>query len=191
MVPLGDVGDIAVIDAEKAGEGDAAALAAIAKKYGGDDALLLLAVPRVGDKPGLDVTARRYHAGQFVDEHFDSIDANPGEQDSDLDRRAADAVAADIDSGWKKVKEPVGPPGSLVAVLPINGLDDWIRLRDQVAALPSIRKVELQSLSRQEATIGIQYVGNLDQLKSTLATINLDLEGGDPWRLARSGGGHP
>jgi hypothetical protein len=191
MVPLGDVGDIAVIDAEKARDGDAAALTAIAKKYGGDDALLLLAVPRTGDKPGLDVTVRRYHAGQFVDVHFDSIDANPGEKDSDLDRRAADAIAAEIDGGWKNMKEPAGPPGSLVAVLPITGLDDWIKLRDQVATLPSIRKVELQSLSRQEARINIQYVGNLDQLKSSFATIDLDLQGGDPWRLARPGADHP
>jgi hypothetical protein len=191
MVPLGDVGDITVIDAEKARGGDAEALAAIAKKYGGDDALLLLAVPRTGDKPGLDVTVRRYHAGQFLDVHSESIDANPGEKDSDLDHRAADVIAADIDSGWKNLKEPAGPPGSLVAVLPINGLDDWIKLRDQVSTLPSIRKVELQSLSRQEARINIQYVGNLDQLKSSLATIGLDLESGDPWRLARSAADHP
>ena len=100
-------------------------------------------------------------------------------------------IAADIDGGWKNLKEPTGPPGSLVAVLPINGLDDWIKLRDQVSTLPSIRKVELQSLSRQEARINIQYVGNLDQLKSSFATIDLDLEGGDPWRLARSGADHP
>jgi hypothetical protein len=191
IVPLGDVGDITVIDAEKARGGDAEALAAIAKKYGGDDALLLLAVPRTRDKPGLDVTVRRYHAGQFVDVHSESIDANPGEKDSDLDRRAADVIAADIDSGWKNLKEPAGPPGSLVAVLPINGLDDWIKLRDQVSTLPSIRKVELQSLSRQEARINIQYVGNLDQLKSSFATIGLDLESGDPWRLARSAADHP
>jgi len=81
---------------------------------------------------------------------------------------------------------PSGPTANLVAVLPINGLDDWIKLRGKLTGLSAIRKVDLQSLSRQEATISIQYAGTLDQLKESLATINLLLEGGDPWRLARS-----
>jgi hypothetical protein len=192
LVPLGDLGDVATIDADKARGGDGAALAAIAKKYDADDALVLLASPRTGDKPGLDVTVKRFHAGQFVDVHADSIDANPGEKDADLYRRAADTLAADIDGGWRNAKQPVGPLATLVAVLPINGLDDWIKLRDQLSGLPSVRKLQIQSLSRQEATIEIDYVGDLDQLKVSLATINLGLEGGDPtWRLARSGADHP
>lgn len=189
LVPLGDLGDVGTIDADQAQQGDPAALAAITKKYNSDEGLLLVAVARGGDKTGLDVTAKRYRGGQLVDTHSDAIDANPGEKDSDFYRRAAAAIAADIDGGWKNAKQPTGPLGSLVAVLPITGLDDWIKLRDRVSTLPDIRKIEVQSLSRQEATLNIQYVGTLDQLKATLATINLDLQGGDPaWRLARAGG---
>jgi hypothetical protein len=81
---------------------------------------------------------------------------------------------------------PLGPTANLVAVLPINGLDDWLKVRAQVAGLPSIRKVDVQSLSRQEARISIQYAGTLDDLKASLATLNLSLEAGDPWRLTRS-----
>jgi hypothetical protein len=192
LVPLGDLGDVGTIDAEKARAGDSGALTAIAKKYNADDVLVMAAVQRTGDKPGLDVTVRHYRAGQFVDLHFDSIDANPGEPDSDLFRRAADTIAGDIASGWKNAKEPTGPLGNIVAVLPITGLDDWIKVRGRVSALPGIRKVEVQSLSRQEATLNIQYAGNLDRLKSSLATIDLALEGGDPtWRLARSGVDRP
>ena len=189
LVPLGDVGDVATIDAEKAQAGDAAALAAIATKYNADDVLVLLASERRGDKSGLDVTARRYRDGQLVDTHTDAIDANPGEKNSDLFHRAVDTIAADIVNGWKAAKEPSGPLSSIVVVLPITGLDDWIRERDQLTGLTGIRRLDVQSLSRQEATIGLQYVGDLDQLKSNLATIGLALQGGDPtWRLARSGG---
>jgi len=47
-------------------------------------------------------------------------------------------------------------------------------------------------LSRQEATVEIQYVGDLDQLKSSLGQINLELVRGDPlWRIARSGADRP
>jgi hypothetical protein len=80
-----------------------------------------------------------------------------------------------------------GPPQTLTATLPVDSLEDWIKLRDRLAKLPSIKKLDVKSLSRQEATVDIQYVGTLDQLKSSLATIHLGLEGSDPtWRLART-----
>ena len=44
----------------------------------------------------------------------------------------------------------------------------------------SIRKIDLLSLSRQEARIEVKYVGSQDQLKSSLAAVDLDLGGGDP-----------
>jgi hypothetical protein len=194
MVPLGDVSDLAVIDAEKARTGDSKALAGIAKKEGADDVLVMIATERTGgDKSSVDVTARRYHLGQFVDVHSDSIDAKPNEADADLFRRAADTIVADIGNGWKNAKGGLSDQqGSVVVVIPITGLDDWIKLRDRVATVSSVRKLDLKSLSRQEATVEIQYVGSMDQLKANLAAIKLDLQGGDPiWRLARSAADKP
>ena len=79
-----------------------------------------------------------------------------------------------------------GPTADLVATLPISGLEDWLKLREGLAGLPPVKKVDVKSLSREEASIDIQYVGTLDALKASLATIKLDLEGSDPtWRLAR------
>jgi hypothetical protein len=201
-VPLGDAGDIAVIDAVKARAGNAAALAKIAQQNGGDEAVVALATPRAtggglaggADKPGgLDVTVRRYRAGQPVDVHADSVTANPGESRDDFYRRAVAAIAADIEGGWKKGPVPgYSQQGSLTAIMPITGLDDWVRVRERLAALPAIRKVGLVALSLQEATLEIEYLGSVDQLKASLAETNLDLVRGDPagpqtWRLARSG----
>src|SRR5205085_3490399 len=77
-VPLGDAGDIAVIDASKARAGDAAALAKIAQQNGGDEVLVVLAVPRgvpgnpTASPAGLpaapDITARPYPAGRPGDD---------------------------------------------------------------------------------------------------------------------------
>src|SRR5438128_2019151 len=57
-VPLGDAGDIAVIDAAKARAGNAVALANIAQQNGGDEAIVALAaLSGTADKPGaLEVT---------------------------------------------------------------------------------------------------------------------------------------
>ena len=190
-VPLGDISDIAAIDAAKARAGDAEALAAIGKQNGAEDAIVALAAPRgPGDKPsGLDILVRRYRAGRLLDTHPESLAANPGEAADAFFGRAVVAVATGIESGWKK--EPVphyDQQGSLTAVLPISGLDDWVKVRDRLAGVPTIRKVSLVALSRQEATIEIDYLGNIDQLKASLAGVSLDLVKGDPnWRLARSG----
>jgi hypothetical protein len=191
VMPLGDAGDIAAIDAEKARAGDAEALAAIARRNGGEDAIVVIVAMRgPPDRPaGLDATVRRYRAGRPVDSHAEAIVANPGESESDLLRRAVAAIVSDIASGWKD--EPAAhydQEGSLTAVLPITGLDDWVRARERLSAVPAIRKIALVTLSRQEATIEIGYVGRIDQLTASLAEINLDLVRGDPlWRLARTG----
>jgi len=191
LVPLGDAGDIAVLDADKARAGDGAALAALARRNGGDEALVVLAVMRGSpDRPtGLDVTVRRYRGDKPVDSHAEPLTANPGESESELLRRAAAAIVSDIGSSWKnEASAHNDQEGSLTAILPITDLDDWVNARERLTKLPVIRKVALMALSRQEATIEIGYGGPIDQLKAGLAEISLDLVRGDPlWRLARAG----
>src|SRR5262249_57693001 len=111
--------------------------------------------------------------------------------------RAVEKMAANIESGWKKGPLPrYDQQGRLTAVLAISGLDDWVRVRERLAALPVIRGVNLVTLSLQEATIELDYLGSIDQLKTGLAEARLDLVRGDSpglpqgssgWRLARSG----
>lgn len=194
IVPLGDAGDIAAIDAAKARAADPEALAAVARHNGSEEAVVATAAPRgPADRPtGVEVTLRRYRAGQPVDSRSETLAANPGESASDLMGRAVAAIASNIDAGWKKEPaakpEADGPLGNLTAVLPIASLDDWVRARERLGSVPGIRKVDLTALTRQEATIEIGYVGGIDQLRAGLAGISLDLVRGDPlWRLARTG----
>ena len=63
-----------------------------------------------------------------------------------------------------------------------------MRVRDRLATVPTIRRVDLLSLNRHQAKIQIKYIGDPDQLKSSLAAVDLGLEGTDPvWRLQLSG----
>jgi Uncharacterized protein conserved in bacteria (DUF2066) len=195
IVPLGDAADIAAIDAGKARAGDAAALAAIARRNGGgDEAVVAFAALRgPPDRPaGVDITVRDYRAGQLVGTHNAPLTANPDESGGDLLHRAVAVIAADLEGGgWQTQTQPPAAQdrqGSLTAVLPIADLDDWVHARTRLAAVPAIRKLALVALSRQEATIEIDYVGTIDQLKTDLAEIDLDLVRGEPlWRLARGG----
>jgi hypothetical protein len=191
VLPLGDAGDIAIIDAEKARAGDREALAAIARQNGGDETIVLLAVARgAAEAPsGLDISVQRYRAGQPIDRHVETLTINPGESPEAVLNRAVATIAAEIETGWsREAPAPPDQPGSLTAVLPITSLDDWVRMRQRLAALPAVRNVTLVALSLQEATIQIDYVGGIDRLKAGLATANLDLVQNESlWRLARSG----
>jgi len=139
----------------------------------------------------VDVMMRRYRGGQFVDSKLAMLAAHSSESQGDLLRRAVTQIAATSASSWK-TETPAGydQQGTLTALLQISDLDDWVLARQRLAGVPTIRKVSLMALSRQEATIEIGYVGSIDQLKASLAGISLDLVPGDPaWRLARTAPG--
>ena len=187
-LPLGDAKDLAAIDAEKAQSGNPNALISIAQSNGGSETVVALATARrQGDQvAGLEVSIKRYRSGHLVDTEGKTLDANPGEGESDFLKRAADVVATDIESGSNKINHS-DQQASLAVVVPITSLEEWLQVRSRLASVPSVRKVDLLSLSRQEARIEVKYVGSQDQLKSSLAEVNLDLAGGDPiWRIQSS-----
>jgi hypothetical protein len=180
-LPLGDAGDLATIDANRAEAGKSDALATIAQQNGGDEAIVAVATTRrQGDKlVGLDVSLKRYRSGRLADAQSTSVDANSGESEDVFLRRAADIVAA----GIARRNLNSGQQATLGVSVPISSLGEWVQVRDRLASVAAVRKVDLVSLSRQEAKIQIRYVGSTDQLKSSLAEVDLDL-GGDPaWRI--------
>ena len=185
-VPLGGLGDVSAIDADQARAGNSQALTAIAQGNDADEALVAAAIAqRQGDKlTGLAVSLKRYRLGQLINSQTTSITANPGESEADFMNRAVAAVAADIEHG---IPPSSNKEASIDAIVPIASLGDWVAMQQRLAAVPEIHKVDLLSLSRQQAKIEIKYVGSPDQLKSSLAGADLDLGGGDPeWRLSPS-----
>ena len=193
-LPLGDAEDVAMIDAERARAGDPDGLDAVAQKYGVGEVIVALAAVRgPADRPaGLDVSVKRYRDGEIVDVHNQSLDAKPDETTDAFFARAVKSTVAAVDSNWKGIASQPDQQGKLVAVVQIDGLDDWLRLHDRIAQLPAIRSIDVRSLSTQEATIEIGYIGDVDQLTTGLAGIGLDLVRGDPvWRLSRTAAAEP
>jgi hypothetical protein len=136
---------------------------------------------------------KRYRSGHLADARNTRLDANSGESADDFLRRAADTIADEIANGSKKGSAPrPDQTVSLNASVPIESIGDWVRVRDRLASVAAIRKVDLLSLNRHEAKIQIKYVGGSDQLRSSLAGVDLGLDGNDPiWRLQLSGATGP
>jgi len=72
--------------------------------------------------------------------------------------------------------------------VPVRSLQDWVAVRDRLAAIPAVRSSRLLSLGRDEARVEIRYVGDAEQLRTALAQRDLELDGADPdWVLQRRG----
>jgi hypothetical protein len=192
VVPLGGVADLSTLDAQQAVSGDAQALQAIAQQNGGNAALVALATPerQDGRLAALAIEIKRYEQGRLADSQSERVEAKPGESSEALIARAANALAGGLESGNGKLADAnAQAAASLTASVPITDLGEWVAMRQRLAAVPAVRKVELLSLSRREAKIAITYRGTPDELKSSLAGADLELGGGDPaWRLLPAGG---
>ena len=187
-IPLGDAADLAAIDADRATSGKSEALTAITQRSGGSDTVIALATARrEGDNiSGLDISIRRYRSGRLADTQSMTLDAHSGESEGDFLKRAADEVAAEV-VAKRNTSPRADQQATLSATVSISSLGDWVQVRDRLSSVPAVRRVDLLSLTRQEARIQLRYVGSSDQLRSSLAEVDLDLGGGDPvWRLQRS-----
>jgi Uncharacterized protein conserved in bacteria (DUF2066) len=186
--PLGEIEDVQAIDAEQAAKGDAAALQAISRRYDGDDVLVTQATLKSdGAQHAVDVTTTRYAPDLPGTEQtwVTSTTANPGESDADLLSRAVTDTINQVEEAWKSANIlDFRETGTLTARVPATSLQDWLSVRDRLAAIPAVRASRLVSLDRSEARVEIRYVGSADQLRTALAQRNLELGGSDPdWVL--------
>lgn len=195
LVPLGGMADLKTIDAPQALAGDAQALGDEARQNGGDQTIVALATTQREDGrlTALAVTTKRYRDGHLDNSRDANFTAASGEGEEDLIKRAVTEVAAAIENGGSEIAAAsAGAKASLTAIVPIAGLDEWVRLREKLAKVPAVRGVDLLSLNRRQAKIEIDYSGTPDQLKSSLAAAELELDGGAPmWRLAPAGTANP
>jgi hypothetical protein len=188
--PLGELEDVQAIDGDAAVKGDDARLQAIAQRYGNDDVLVTQATLKTdGPQHAVDVSSTRYTPGQPGTEQtwVGTTTANPGESDADLFGRTVLATVAQVEEAWKAANIlNFGQSGTLTARVPASSLEDWVAVRDRLAAIPAVRSSRLVSLDREEARVEIHYVGDASQLRTALAQRDLELSGDDPdWVLQR------
>lgn len=192
LAPIGDLADVTAIDAEKAAAGDENALAAIAGRYGLSDTLVALASLANDTPPVLQVSLQRFGAGgpRYVVETF------AGGEDADALMRAAVAgIAERLEESWKReTLLRFDAESSLSARVPIESLSDWIAVRDRLARVAEVRRVEVAQLTRRDAQVVLHHLGSPQQLQLALAQRDLELGQSDGFwtlRLAKAPGSKP
>ncbi|MGH6979856.1 MAG: DUF2066 domain-containing protein [Stellaceae bacterium] len=187
VVPVGDLADVAAIDAPKALAGDRGAIKAISARYQNDDVLVVQGKPMSGPRR-FEVTAARYSPDGGVPAQTATVNtaAKPGESDAELMARA---VAGTIDqlSQSMKAANTLDPSvgGVIDATLASTSLGDWVAVRKRLRGIPAVRGADLVSFDRNQIKIAIRYIGDQGQFRAALGERGLDLGGADPdWTLA-------
>jgi len=193
-VPFGDLADLADIDAAAALAGNQVRLSAIGQRYGAPRIAVLRAEPfGAADTEGLSVTAI-LHGQQGLEQSigFTLAPANSGdgekEPQGDLYRQAVLETVARLEDDWKQRSViDSGLIDSLRFVYAIDGLDDWVAMRNRLDRLGAVVAVQAESLSRREVAGRIDFRGDAEGLQFALQqerlTLSETLPGSGEFRL--------
>ena len=188
MLPVGDLGDIGLISANQAIEGDRQRLVAIAERYKVSDAIVAAAAldvdPATGGK-NLIIKVQRN--GLDLESAVETLNLalNPGETVEALLVRGIHGVEQIIDDQWKYENLlTFDQLGIATVVVPIEGLSHWLRLLAKLKDIAVIRRTEMVLLTKEEIRINLHHIGDRNQLILALHQADLDLvQEADEWIL--------
>jgi hypothetical protein len=179
IVPLGDLGDMAAIDAARALAGEPQALDAIAERYGAEDVIVSEAASSGDPESGsavLNVTTRRYRDGGVARTLRDKLVQVTGEPYEAFLTRAADRIDSAVQETWKQQNVlQFGNRRSILVYVPLEGLDDWLNVRRRLRGVAAIQHSALSALARDEAQLEITFFGDEQRLTRALAQRDLFL----------------
>ncbi len=182
ILPAGDLADINDITPEQAVGGRSRRLRAISARYGASGVILALAVSgrhRALRVPILQVTMTRFSTVGRDRTIVRSFVAKRGQVIGDLIAEAAREMSAQVEEDWKiENLLRFDLRGELFAVMPLDGLADWVTMERMLAGIAFVRKSELVALSRREATIRLAFLGDEEQLVIALEQADISLTRG-------------
>ncbi|MEX2649990.1 MAG: DUF2066 domain-containing protein [Alphaproteobacteria bacterium] len=197
VVPIGDLADLAAIDAEQAVSASPEALAAIAGRYG--TASVAVAVGRLGGIPGsptgLDVTLTvRRGGGTEVGAAAYAPPPGAGEDVvASLYGAAIEGTLRSLEDSWRdKNLVDVGTEATLAVEVPVSGLAGWLDVDRRLASVGLVRGVRITVMGVKVISAELRYVGDQTRLVAALADAGLGLErDADLWILRAATVGEP
>ena len=191
-LPLGDLQDITTITAPAALAGRDDQLRAIAQRYEVENVLVVHAILSIdlaaGGLPQVQVNLLRFGPRGKSTEVLDYTVRIGNDLDGALAQLAL-RVAVDQQEQWnRRTQLSFGIQASLSALVPVSGLADWLTVRKRLAASAMVKSVQLQGLSRQDAQVVIDYLGDTDSLVVALAQLDLHLSLVDGFWLLKLAG---
>jgi hypothetical protein len=183
-LPAGDDSDTSTLSATQALAGDLPRLTAMADRYGAGDVLVAEARVSPGSTEGMKtlvITATRY-SRETPKSFSDSVTGDAAAID-DLLGQGADRTIDWVQSEWKQANlVDAGKQSRMTIEVPISTLKQWVDIKKQLGGVPSLKSVQLVSLTRTLAVLDISFLGDVTQFQRSLAQQDLSLATaiGDP-----------
>jgi hypothetical protein len=191
LLPLGDAEDVASFPPEALAASYYPGLETLAARYGAVSAYVAaLELPEGGLVPGSPVRV------ELLGSTFEAAPA-PVTVSAGADPEAAamlapvvEAAVAALELGWKRdnlVRSTAA--GSIAVEVPLADLPAWVQIRRDLETLPVLRRLRIDSLERERASLTIDYMGEPRDLEAALMRVGLALaQENDRWRLLPAGG---
>jgi hypothetical protein len=174
-VPPGDLGDVRSVTAAQALAGDTQALAAEGARFNAGNVLVVAATLSADGKhlavalsgaPGLTLPFATI-----------AYDQQTGETGPAMMARAAADIAQAIDTSYKQSAltgaTQTTPTAPFSVIVPLTGLKDWLAVRTRLGRVNVVRSYDLVSLSRSEAALILNVVGDQTKAQTALAAVGL------------------
>ncbi len=177
-LPLGDLADIVALG-DATPEVGTEGLAKLAERYGTGD--ILFARATRGASPataagGIEVALSLLPAGGWLTEPLEDRVVLPAGEAEQIWERAVARAKLLLERVWKRRNAVrLGSRDTVRVTVPLADLRGWVQIREKLQAMPEIRSVRIERLSRREAELAIAFVGDRAQLRQALAGRGLDL----------------
>lgn len=190
VVPYGDNSDQSIVSHDNLTSANYALVAPLTIRYGVTDVIILQAKYQKIPDTVLTVVRRRINRA-MNEVAILTYRADPEETRDALFTRAARDIAANLLN--KKIEEAAlaqGPKSADVAKImmlaSISTLDSWTKLREKLAKLPMIEKLEILAMSPQQVDMVVYYRGSQESLSTSINGIGLRLiKHKDYWVVSR------
>ena len=194
IVPFGELIDMEIISAKQAEAGDRERLDKLVERYDAGEAIIVDAVetglsPEGG--PSVAVTVRRLQ-GESVRVSGGAYGGSMSDSLEMVLTMAALTTRGQLEDEWKEANLlRFDRESSLAIDIPLKGVSDWLDIRDRLAGIALIRKLDITALSLRFARAVMHYIGEDQQLVGALARKDLHLiREADVWLLHRRGDDH-
>jgi len=187
VLPNGDAADVGAVTGEEAVAGDAAKLGAFGVRYGAGEVLVADAQP---DSAGITLSVKRYGASGALGGYDDKLAGDP---DSAY-MAAIDRVATQAQQDWidqNRVSSDVEQRLTVEAA--VGSLGQWAEMNRRLAAVGTLRHVEVIYLMRGRAQLDLVFIGDRGELQRSLGQQALLLQDGPGGQvtLSLAGGTQP
>jgi hypothetical protein len=183
-LPLSDLEDISALGADAALLGYWNRFAKLTARYGVDSVIAVHAANLSGGAMQVDI---HWHGEDGTTTTVDSYPAQQGETTQQFLGRLAALIAAELGDDWKRrTLLNFEDQNSLSARIPFEDLKSWQLIRRKLREITVVRKVDVLSITRFDAQVVLNYLGDEERLSLSLAQQDLllyDLDG--YWEIRR------